>query len=78
MRFQDRVALITAGGAGIGRATGDIMAREGGTVVAIDIDESRLQDMAATLADVPGEVDFVLVAVPAPGVNDVIRQAVAI
>lgn len=31
----------------------------------------------ASLADVPGDVDFVLVAVPAPGVNDVVRVAVA-
>ncbi|MEM7422481.1 MAG: acetate--CoA ligase family protein [Pseudomonadota bacterium] len=30
-----------------------------------------------TLSDVPGDVDFVLVAVPAPAVNGVIREAVA-
>ncbi|MEM6663311.1 MAG: CoA-binding protein, partial [Pseudomonadota bacterium] len=30
-----------------------------------------------TLTDIPGEVDFALVAVPAPLVNDVIREAVA-
>ncbi|MEM7684095.1 MAG: acetate--CoA ligase family protein [Pseudomonadota bacterium] len=30
-----------------------------------------------TLSDIPGPVDFVLIAVPAPAVNDVIRQAVA-
>lgn len=29
-----------------------------------------------TLSDVPGDVDFVLVAVPAPFVNDVVREAV--
>ena len=29
MRFKDKVALITAVGSGIGRATADIMAKEG-------------------------------------------------
>jgi len=33
MRFQGRIALITAGGRGIGRASAEIIGREGGTVV---------------------------------------------
>ena len=32
MRFQGKVALISAAGAGIGRATAMIMAREGGAI----------------------------------------------
>ena len=36
MRFQDKVALISAAGAGIGRATAKIIGREGGTVVGVD------------------------------------------
>src|SRR5205807_3004154 len=42
MRFQDKVALITAAASGIGRATADIIAREGGIVVAVDNNEERL------------------------------------
>src|SRR5438128_2047724 len=42
MRFQDKVALITAAASGIGRATADIIAREGGVVVAVDNNEERL------------------------------------
>ena len=42
MRFKDKVAMITAVGSGIGRATADIMAREGATIVGIDNDERRL------------------------------------
>src|SRR6202023_3512498 len=42
MRFQDKVALITAAASGIGRATADIMAREGAVVVAVDNNEERL------------------------------------
>jgi NAD(P)-dependent dehydrogenase (short-subunit alcohol dehydrogenase family) len=32
MRFEGRIALITAGASGIGRATADIITAEGGTV----------------------------------------------
>ncbi|HET7883838.1 MAG TPA: SDR family NAD(P)-dependent oxidoreductase [Acetobacteraceae bacterium] len=42
MRFKDRVALITAVGSGIGRATADIMAQEGAVIVGVDNDERRL------------------------------------
>ena len=38
MRFQDKVAIITAGAAGIGRATGAIMASEGAIVAVVDRD----------------------------------------
>src|SRR5215472_8839448 len=37
MRFTDKVAVITAFASGIGRATAEIMAREGAIVVGIDI-----------------------------------------
>ena len=49
MRFTDRVAIITAAASGIGRATADIMAREGAVVVAVDIDEGRLDATVAAL-----------------------------
>src|ERR1700761_9097684 len=42
MRFKDKVALITAVGSGIGRATADIMAAEGAVIVGVDNDERRL------------------------------------
>jgi NAD(P)-dependent dehydrogenase (short-subunit alcohol dehydrogenase family) len=42
MRYQDKVALITAAASGIGRATCDIIAREGGIVVAVDNNQERL------------------------------------
>ena len=43
MRFKDRVALITAAGSGIGRATAEIIAGEAGIVVGVDSDEGRLK-----------------------------------
>ena len=42
MRFENKVALITAAASGIGRATADIIGREGGIVVGVDTDKSRL------------------------------------
>src|SRR2546422_10223489 len=42
MRFRDKVALITAAGSGIGRATAEIIGAEGGAVVGVDTDKARL------------------------------------
>ena len=49
MRFTGKVALITAAASGIGRATANIIGREGGRIVAVDIDRERLD---ATIADI--------------------------
>ncbi len=43
MRFDGRVALITAAASGIGRATAELMSAEGGVIVAVDTDEARLE-----------------------------------
>jgi len=54
MRFKDRVALITAAASGIGKATAEIIATEGGVVVAVDTDQGRLEKMVAALRDAGG------------------------
>ena len=54
MRFQNKVALITAAASGIGRATADIIAREGGVVVAVDNNEERLDQTVASLGTAGG------------------------
>ena len=55
MRFAGKVALITAAGAGIGKATAEIIVREGGTVVAIENQQSRLDALATLLDNQPGK-----------------------
>jgi len=54
MRFQNQVAVITAAGAGIGKATAEIMVQEGATVIAIDVDNSRLAALTEALASATG------------------------
>jgi len=49
MRFTGKVALITAAASGIGRATANIIGREGGRIAAVDIDRERLD---ATIAEI--------------------------
>ncbi len=49
MRFTDKVALITAVASGIGRATADIMAREGAVVVGADNNPERLEAAMAAI-----------------------------
>ena len=54
MRFTDQVALITAAASGIGRATADIIGAEGGIVVGVDTDQSRLDAMTASIKGAGG------------------------
>jgi NAD(P)-dependent dehydrogenase (short-subunit alcohol dehydrogenase family) len=48
-RFADRVAVITGGAGGIGRATAQRLAAEGATVVVVDVDEMAGKALAAEL-----------------------------
>jgi NAD(P)-dependent dehydrogenase (short-subunit alcohol dehydrogenase family) len=57
MRFQGKVALITAAANGIGRATAAIMAREGAMVIAVDNHAGRLDEAIPTLRRDGGRVE---------------------
>ena len=48
-RLEDKVALITGGGAGIGRAMAETFAREGASVVIADRDKAAAQEVADTI-----------------------------
>jgi 3-oxoacyl-[acyl-carrier protein] reductase len=54
MRFTGKVALITAAGRGIGRATAEIIGREGGTVVAVDNDKAALEQVLGAIRGAGG------------------------
>jgi 3-oxoacyl-[acyl-carrier protein] reductase len=56
MRFSEKVAVITGGGNGIGRATALLMAREGAKVAIVDIEPTRLQLVSDAIRSEGGEV----------------------
>jgi NAD(P)-dependent dehydrogenase (short-subunit alcohol dehydrogenase family) len=55
MRFDGKVAVITACASGIGRATADIMAREGAIVVGVDNNAERLEKTVAEITTAGGK-----------------------
>jgi NAD(P)-dependent dehydrogenase (short-subunit alcohol dehydrogenase family) len=60
MRFQNKIALITAAANGIGRATAGIMAAEGAMVIAVDNHQERLDAAVDAIAQAGGQVRGVL------------------
>src|SRR5688500_14933825 len=54
-RLQNKVAIVTAGAAGIGRATAELFAREGARVVVADIDPVTAEHTSAAIQDWGGD-----------------------
>ena len=77
MQLKDRVALITGGGAGIGRAMAMLFAKEGARVVVVDRERTYGEETAAAIHRNQGEAFFVVGDVSnAADVQRVMRAAV--
>jgi NAD(P)-dependent dehydrogenase (short-subunit alcohol dehydrogenase family) len=59
MRLKDKVALITGAGSGIGRETALLFAREGSSIVVVDVAEAAGRQTAAAIDASGGRARFV-------------------
>jgi len=77
MRFKGRIALITAAGRGIGRATAEIIGREGGTVVGVEVDKESLDHVVGVIRAAGGTAHgLVADALDAAQVAGVVKRVV--
>ncbi len=60
MRLNNKVALITGGGSGIGRETAMLFAKEGAAIVVADVKDIGGQETAAMVKTIGGQAVFVL------------------
>ncbi len=77
MRLQDKVAIITGGCSGIGRASALAFAREGARVAVADIKLEGTEELAAAIHDAGSEVRFIETDVTQePSVKNMIAETV--
>jgi NAD(P)-dependent dehydrogenase (short-subunit alcohol dehydrogenase family) len=75
--LKDKVALITGGGSGIGRATALIFAREGAKLVIADLNRKGAEETVAMIEKAGGQaVSFECDVLKPAAVEDLVQQSV--
>ncbi|MEC0266771.1 glucose 1-dehydrogenase [Paenibacillus anseongense] len=78
MRLQDKIALITGAGSGIGKSTALLFAQEGATVIVNDLDEIKGKETVSEIKDKGGEALFLHADVTNPEhVKTMVETAIA-
>ena len=72
-KLENKIAIITGGAAGIGRAAAKLFIQEGAQVMLVDRDESALKSVAAELGET--KAAFVVGDVGDPGINQAFVSA---
>jgi NAD(P)-dependent dehydrogenase (short-subunit alcohol dehydrogenase family) len=65
MRLENKVAWVTGGGSGIGRATSMLFAREGASVIVADVDDAAAQSTVKEIIESGGQALSVVGSVTA-------------
>jgi 3-oxoacyl-[acyl-carrier protein] reductase len=75
MRLKNKVAIVTGGGVGIGKAYAHGLAKEGAKVVVADIQDNEAKKVAAEIKQGGGEATPVFVDVTSPEKTEAMAQA---
>lgn len=60
-RFEDKVVIITGGGSGLGQETAIRIAKEGGKLSLVDLNEKGLEESKAKIAEVAPNAEVLLI-----------------
>ena len=70
MRLENKVVVVTGASSGMGKAIAELFVKEGAKVVAVARRQERLEALAESLKDMPGEFAYFVGDVTDPKQDD--------